>query len=101
MADKTTSPSWVWRGNKKPAYAKGYGAVNKNDPPSPTTYAKATVVKRLRRTGRKQTMKLHEAIKGMEVKSWERRENSSGKCTVYVRFVPKSSAPTVSVKEVS
>ena len=56
---------------------------------------------RLRRTGRKQTMKLNEAIKGMEVKSWERRENSSGKCTVYVRFVPKSSAPTVSVKEVS
>ena len=46
-------------------------------------------------------MKLHEAIKGMEVKSWERRENSNGKCTVYVRFVPKSSAPTVSVKEVS
>ena len=31
-------------------------------------------------------MKLHEAIKGMEVKSWERRENSNGKCTVYVRF---------------
>ena len=62
MADKTTSPSRVWRGNKKPAYAKGYGAVNKpayakgygavnkNDPPSPTTYAKATAaaVKRLR-----------------------------------------------------
>ena len=46
-------------------------------------------------------MKLQEAIKGMGVKSWERRENSSGKCTVYVRFVPKSSAPTVSVKEVS
>ena len=46
-------------------------------------------------------MKLHEAIKGMEVKSWERRENSNGKCAVYVRFVPKSSAPTVSVKEVA
>ena len=46
-------------------------------------------------------MKLNEAIKGMEVKSWERRENSSGKCTVYVRFVPKKPAPTVSVKEVS
>jgi hypothetical protein len=74
-------------------------AKQQADPPSPTTYAKATVVKRLRRTGRKQTMKLHEAIRGMEVKSWERRENSSGKCTVYVRFVPKSSAPTVSVKE--
>ena len=44
-------------------------------------------------------MKLHEAIKGMEVKSWERRESSDGKCTVYVRFVPKSPAPTVNVKE--
>ena len=46
-------------------------------------------------------MKLHEAIKGMEVKSWERRESSDGKCAVYVRFVPKSSAPTISVKEVA
>ena len=46
-------------------------------------------------------MKLHEAIKGMEVKSWERRENSSGKCTVYVRFVPKKPAQILSVKEVS
>ena len=46
-------------------------------------------------------MKINEAIKGMEVKSWERRENSNGKCTVYVRFVPKSSAPIVSVKEVA
>ena len=50
---------------------------------------------------RNKTMKLNEAIKGMEVKSWERRENSNGKCTVYVRFVPKSSAPTISVKEVA
>ena len=50
---------------------------------------------------RNKTMKLNEAIKGMEVKSWERRENSNGKCTVYVRFVPKSSAPILSVKEVS
>ena len=56
---------------------------------------------RLRRTGRKQTMKLNEAIRGMEVKSWERRENSNGKCTVYVRFVPKKPAPILSVKEVS
>ena len=46
-------------------------------------------------------MKLNEAIKGMEVESWELREHSSGKRKVYVRFVPKSSAPTVSVKEVS
>ena len=46
-------------------------------------------------------MKLNEAIRGMEVKSWERRENSNGKCTVYVRFVPKKPAPILSVKEVS
>ena len=48
---------------------------------------------------RKQTMKLNEAIKGMEVKGWERRESSNGKCVVYVRFAPKSSAPTINVKE--
>ena len=42
-------------------------------------------------------MKLNEAIKGMEVKSWERRENSSGKCTVYVRFAPKEPAITMNV----
>ena len=92
------------------------------DPPSPTTYAKATAaalratasalhamavkmavktaVKRLRRTGRKQTMKLQEAIKGMEVESWELREHSSGKRKVYVRFVPKKPIETMSVKEV-
>ena len=44
-------------------------------------------------------MKLNEAIKGMEVKGWEKRESSNGKCVVYVRFAPKSSAPTVNVKE--
>ena len=44
-------------------------------------------------------MKLNEAIKGMGVKSWERRENSSGKCTVYVRFVPKKPIETKNVKE--
>ena len=67
-------------------------AKQQTDPPSP----KAT-------EDRKETNNetIHEAIKGMEVKSWERRENSNGKCTVYVRFVPKSSAPTVSVKEVA
>ena len=47
----------------------------------------------------KQTMNLQEAIKGMGVKSWERRENSSGKCTVYVRFVPKKPIETMDVKE--
>ena len=49
--------------------------------------------------GKKQKMKLQEAIKGMGVKSWERRENSSGKCTVYVRFVPKKPIETMDVKE--
>ena len=44
-------------------------------------------------------MKLQEAIKGMEVKNWERRENSNGKCVVYVRFAPKSPSQTISVKE--
>ena len=45
-------------------------------------------------------MKLQEALKGMEVESWELREHSSGKRRVYVRFVPKKTAPTMSVKEV-
>ena len=43
-------------------------------------------------------MKLQEAIKGMAVKSWERRENSDGKCKVYVRFAPKEPVLTVNVK---
>ena len=47
----------------------------------------------------KRTMKLQEAIKGMAVKSWERRENSDGKCKVYVRFAPKKPVETVDVKE--
>ena len=46
-------------------------------------------------------MKLNDAIRGMEVKGWERRERSNGKCAVYVRFAPKSSAPIVNVKEVA
>ena len=33
-------------------------------------------------------MKLQEAIKGMQVESWEAREHSSGKRKVYVRFSP-------------
>ena len=44
-------------------------------------------------------MKLNEAIKGMAVKNWERRENSDGKRVVYVRFAPKESSVTVDVKE--
>ena len=43
--------------------------------------------------------KLAEAIKGMQVESWEVREHSSGKRKVYVRFVPKKTAVTVDVKE--
>ena len=43
--------------------------------------------------------KLADAIKGMQVESWERRENSSGKCTVYVRFVPRKPIETMNVKE--
>ena len=42
---------------------------------------------------------LAEAIKGMQVKSWEVREHSDGKCVVYVRFIPKEPTLTVNVKE--
>ncbi len=42
---------------------------------------------------------LSEAIKGMQVKNWEVRENSFGKRVVYVRFVPKTPTVTVNVKE--
>lgn len=31
--------------------------------------------------------KLNEALKGMKIKSWEKRENSNGQVVVYVRFV--------------
>ena len=48
--------------------------------------------------GRKK-MKLQEAIKGMQVESWEAREHSSGKRKVYVRFVPRKPIETMSVKE--
>ena len=44
-------------------------------------------------------MKLNEAIKGMEVESWELREHSSGKRKVYVRFVPRKPVETMNVKE--
>ena len=44
-------------------------------------------------------MKLQEAIKGMQVESWEAREHSSGKRKVYVRFVPRKAIETMSVKE--
>ena len=49
---------------------------------------------------RKQTMKktLADAVKGMQVKSWEVREHSDGRRRVYVRFAPKEPALTVDVK---
>ncbi len=50
-----------------------------------------------RRNGMKKT--LAEAIKGMQVKSWEVREHSDGKRVVYVRFTPKVPTLTVKVKE--
>ena len=40
---------------------------------------------------------LADAIKGMQVKSWEVREHSDGKRAVYVRFAPKEPALTVKV----
>ena len=42
---------------------------------------------------------LAEAIKGMQVKSWEVREHSNGTRKVYVRFVPKEPTLTVNIKE--
>ena len=42
---------------------------------------------------------LADAIKGMQVKSWEVREHSDGKRVVYVRFAPKEPTLTVNVKE--
>jgi hypothetical protein len=42
--------------------------------------------------------KLSDAIKGMQIKNWEARENSEGKRVVYVRFIPKSPEVTVVVK---
>ena len=42
---------------------------------------------------------LAEAVKGMQVKSWEVREHSDGKRVVYVRFAPKEPTLTVNVKD--
>ena len=49
---------------------------------------------------RKQDMKktLTDAIKGMQVKSWEVREHSNGRRVVYVRFEERRPALTVDVK---
>ena len=44
---------------------------------------------------------LSEAIKGMQVKSWEMREHSDGKRVVYVRFARQPSRVTVAVNEVA
>ena len=55
------------RQNNPPTHLRCYGAVNQE---------------------RKQDMKktLADAIKGMQVKSWEVREHSNGRRVVYVRF---------------
>ena len=42
---------------------------------------------------------LAEAIKGMQVKSWEVREHSDGRRVVYVRFEERRPTLTVDVKE--
>jgi endonuclease YncB( thermonuclease family) len=44
--------------------------------------------------------KLQDAIKGMQVKNWEIREDSNGRRVVYVRFVPKEKSLMVEVEEV-
>ena len=49
-----------------------------------------------RRNDMKKT--LAEAIKGMQVKSWEVREHSDGKRAVYVRFAPKEPTLTMNVR---
>ena len=46
-------------------------------------------------------MKLADAVKGMQVESWEVREHSNGKRKVYVRFTQKEPVVTVNVKEVA
>ena len=43
--------------------------------------------------------KLQDAIKGMQVESWEVREHSNGKRKVYVRFTQKKPVVTVDVNE--
>ena len=45
------------------------------------------------------TKKFIDAVKGMQVKNWEIREDSTGKRVVYVRFVPRAPHIEVSVKE--
>ena len=43
--------------------------------------------------------KLAEAIKGMQVESWEVRERSNGTRKVYVRFTQKKPVVTVDVNQ--
>ena len=43
--------------------------------------------------------KLQDAIKGMQVKNWEIREDSTGKRKLYAQFVPKKPQVEVVVKE--
>ena len=60
--------------------------------------AKATEVK-VQKGERKMKKTLAEAIRGMQVRSWEVREHSDGKRVVYVRFAPKEPTLTMNVKE--
>ena len=48
---------------------------------------------------RKMKKKLAEAIKGMQVESWEVRERSNGTRKVYVRFTQKEPVVTVDVNQ--
>ena len=43
--------------------------------------------------------KLQDAVKGMQVESWEVREHSNGTRKVYVRFARKKPVVTVDVNE--
>jgi len=47
----------------------------------------------------KMKKKLAEAIKGMQVESWEVRERSNGTRKVYVRFTQKEPVVTVDVNQ--
>ena len=44
--------------------------------------------------------KLNEALKGMKIKNWEKREFSNGRVVVYVRFVKASPDCVATITEV-
>ena len=43
--------------------------------------------------------KLNETLKGMKIKSWEKRENSNGQVVVYVRFVKSTPECVATITE--